>query len=275
MMSVLWLVPYGDNWGGVVERNGSICANNLHKQSPSLTPEAGNNKVEDCGPGEVPCQMDRLRNLMKTWLSLFETWQQTRGTVTPMICLTSIVFPPNWESHGNNPRTSTSAHPSPSLVSLGTLRKGWSPYDQKRRTNISSQSENGECRGPTLVEVQKLYGKLLHTTLAHPDGRPYLTSLEAMLGIFHDNPHLPWTPPRQVPSDLDWWTTELSKPTIRRSIPTAHTVHDIAAFLDASSSTGIAIVIGTRWRVWRLLPGWDTDRRNIGWAEAVGFKLLV
>ena len=37
-MSVLWLVPYGDNWGGgVVERNGSICANNLHKQSPSST----------------------------------------------------------------------------------------------------------------------------------------------------------------------------------------------------------------------------------------------
>ena len=37
MMSALWLVPYGDNWGGVVERNGCICANNLHKQSPSLT----------------------------------------------------------------------------------------------------------------------------------------------------------------------------------------------------------------------------------------------
>ena len=38
-MSVLWLVPYGDNQGGgVVERNGSICANNLHKQSPSSMP---------------------------------------------------------------------------------------------------------------------------------------------------------------------------------------------------------------------------------------------
>ena len=36
-MSVLWLVPYGDNWGGVVERNGYICANNSHKQSPCLT----------------------------------------------------------------------------------------------------------------------------------------------------------------------------------------------------------------------------------------------
>ena len=42
MMSVLWLVPYGDNQGGgVVERNGSICANNLHKQSPNSTPLVG------------------------------------------------------------------------------------------------------------------------------------------------------------------------------------------------------------------------------------------
>ena len=36
-MLVLWLVPYGNNWGGVVERNGSICAKNLHKQFPSST----------------------------------------------------------------------------------------------------------------------------------------------------------------------------------------------------------------------------------------------
>lgn len=54
-----------------------------------------------------------------------------------------------------------------------------------------------------------------------------------------------------------------------------HTVRDIAAFSDASSSTGIAIIIGTRWKAWKLLPGWDANHRNIGWAEAVGFKLLV
>jgi hypothetical protein len=45
--------------------------------------------------------------------------------------------------------------------------------------------------------------------------------------------------------------------------------------LDASSGTGIAIVVQGRWRAWRLLPGWDRGNRDIGWAEAVGFELLV
>lgn len=146
---------------------------------------------------------------------------------------------------------------------------------EKKDKYLLAIQEWRTSRTHTLAETQKLYGKLLHATLAHPDGRPYLASLEAMLGIFHDNPHLPRTPPRQVPYDLDWWAIELSKPTIGRGIPTAHAVRDIAAFSDASSSTGIAIVIGTRWRAWKLIPGWDTNYRNIGWAEAVGFEFLV
>ena len=146
---------------------------------------------------------------------------------------------------------------------------------EKKEKYILAIKEWRKSRVHTLAEAQKLYGKLLHATLAHPDGRPYLASLEAMLGIFHNNPHLPRTPPRQVPADLDWWITELAKPTIGRSIPTAHEVHDISAFSDASSSTGIAIVIGTRWRAWKLTPGWNADQRDIGWAEAVGFEFLA
>ena len=38
----------------------------------------------------------------------------------------------------------------------------------------------------TLSDVQKIYGKLLHTCLIVPEGRAYLTKLEKMLGIFHD-----------------------------------------------------------------------------------------
>ena len=53
-MSVLWLVPYGDNRGGVVERNGSICANNLHKQSPSSTTGA---EVYSCAEDERFCDL--------------------------------------------------------------------------------------------------------------------------------------------------------------------------------------------------------------------------
>ena len=148
-------------------------------------------------------------------------------------------------------------------------------HPEKKTKYLLAIKEWRKSRTHTLGEAQRLYGKLAHATLAHPDGRPYIASLEAMLGIFHDSPHLPRTPPRQLPEDLDWWITELSKSTIGRSIPTAHEVHVIPAYSDASSSTGIAIVIGTRWRAWRLLPGWNTDKRDIGWAEAVGFELLI
>jgi hypothetical protein len=47
----------------------------------------------------------------------------------------------------------------------------------------------------TLEEVQKLYGKLLHASLIIPMGRAYLTNLETMLGIFHNSPFKPRTPP--------------------------------------------------------------------------------
>src|ERR1019366_4758793 len=34
-------------------------------------------------------------------------------------------------------------------------------------------------------------------------------------------------------------------------------------------------MIGHKWRAWRLAPGWQSQGRNIQWAEAVGFELLV
>ena len=47
------------------------------------------------------------------------------------------------------------------------------------------------------------------------------------------------------------------------------------AFSDASSGFGVGITIGKSWWAWRLLPGWKADGRDIGWAEAVGFELLI
>ena len=37
----------------------------------------------------------------------------------------------------------------------------------------------------------------------------------------------------------------------------------------------MGIVIGEHWRAWRLLPGWNSGGRDIGWAEALGFYLLA
>lgn len=130
-------------------------------------------------------------------------------------------------------------------------------------------------RTKTLEEVQKLYGKLLHASLVIPQGRAYLTNLEKALGIFHDNPWKPRTPPKGSIDDLRWWEDTLSSPLTPFPVPSDYPVRDIGAFSDASTSVGIAIVVGTRWRAWKLREGWQEGGRDIGWAEAVGFELLV
>ncbi|GLB39889.1 putative tyrosine recombinase [Lyophyllum shimeji] len=127
----------------------------------------------------------------------------------------------------------------------------------------------------TLQEAQKLYGKLLHACLVVPSGRAYLTNLETFLGVFHNSPFVPHTPPRDTPGDLYWWKQTLTRPLLCRPLPGPREIFDINAYSDASSEVGIGITIGDRWRAWRLLPGWKTDGRDIGWAEAVGFELLI
>jgi hypothetical protein len=127
----------------------------------------------------------------------------------------------------------------------------------------------------TLAQVQGLYGKLLHACLVIREGRAFLTSLEAMLSIFHDRPFVPRTPPRGTAYDLEWWSRTLQRPEILKEVPGPISVHDLKAYSDASSGVGIGITINDKWRAWRLLPGWKADGREIGWAEAVGFEFLV
>ena len=126
-----------------------------------------------------------------------------------------------------------------------------------------------------LEETQKLYGKLLHASLVLPAGRAYLTTLEKLMASFSENPFVPHHAPRHTTADLSWWLNALNSPRISRSIPGPASVTDRHAFSDASSGFGIGIVIGNRWRAWRLIPGWKADGRDIGWAEAVGFEFLA
>lgn len=127
-------------------------------------------------------------------------------------------------------------------------------------------------------QTESLYGKLLHACLVVPSGRAYLTTLESMLAVAARNPHLERHDDKRLEADLCWWKHRLEDPArLTREIPYPLPLTDVAAFSDASSGFGIAIVIGSRWRAWRLLPGWQTrdGQREIGWAEAVGFELLA
>ena len=147
--------------------------------------------------------------------------------------------------------------------------------DAKKQKYLACIEEWQRRRTHNLAQVQSLYGKLLHSCLVIREGRAYLTSLEAMLSISHNSPFIPHTPPRGTSQDLQWWAKTLRKSNIFRDIPGPIVIDDFEAYSDASSGTGIGIVIGNRWRAWRLLPGWKSDGREIGWAEAVGFEFLV
>ena len=147
--------------------------------------------------------------------------------------------------------------------------------EKKRTKYLAAIMQWKEKHTHNLLEMQQLYGKLLHASLVIPPGRAYLTSLEAMLGCFHHNAFLPRTPPRDTPSDLEWWERRLSQPSSPRPIPTPSPLSDYNAYSDASSGVGITITIGPKWRAWQLFPGWKSQGRDIQWAEAIGFELLI
>ncbi|KAF8627886.1 hypothetical protein AX17_006105, partial [Amanita inopinata Kibby_2008] len=98
-----------------------------------------------------------------------------------------------------------------------------------------------------ISELQKLYGKLMHVTNAIPQGCAYLTGLKFMLPWFLHDPHKPRKAPRSVNIDLQWWLGRLTLPPLPRPIPAPVEIHNIQAYSDASSSTGIGIIIGQQW----------------------------
>jgi hypothetical protein len=128
----------------------------------------------------------------------------------------------------------------------------------------------------TLRDAQRLYGKLLHTAHLVKEGRAYLTEFERMFPAFSEKPFMPRTFPTALLTDLQWWSDLLSHPPISAPIRGVVDVVELPAWSDASTSSGVAIVLGSQWRAWKLHPDWDAQRnRGIGWLEAVGFELLV
>ena len=147
--------------------------------------------------------------------------------------------------------------------------------DEKKAKYLAAIADWGSKRTHDLLEAQKLYGKLFHAALVIPAGRAHLTSMEAMLASFSNSPFVPHTPPRDTPDDLAWWTHQLGQASISSPILKPQPLLERNAYSDASSGVGVAITIGPRWRAWRLAPGWKSQGRDIQWAEAISFELLV
>ncbi|GAV98639.1 reverse transcriptase ribonuclease h [Lentinula edodes] len=148
----------------------------------------------------------------------------------------------------------------------------------KKRRKYLEEIADWEQRGSHNAEqVAKMYGKLLHVSLVLPIGRTYLIELEKFAAeLSHEAPLTKHRAPRRWPADLLWWKSTLSSP-ISAPIPGPADLIDVHGYSDASSGYGIGLYIKGFWRAYRLLPGWKgkDGERDIGWAEAVGFYLLV
>jgi hypothetical protein len=177
-----------------------------------------------------------------------------------------------WERSKDVPFSST----PPYLGFIWDLAARTVSLSPQKREKYMAATKGWEARHKhTLEQVQSLHGKLLHATLVLPMGRAYLTNLESMLSIFGDSPHHPRAPPRECPANIRWWKHQLTTNPFTRSVLTPGIVDDPNAFSDVSLGIGIAIWIDGQWRAWKLKPGWKSEGRDIGWAEAIGFELLV
>jgi hypothetical protein len=72
---------------------------------------------------------------------------------------------------------------------------------------------------------------------------------------------------------LTWWQKELAKPDYVRKLKPLGPLRDFGIYVDASTSWGVAVVIGERWHAFRLVPGWKRSGIDICWLEAVALEL--
>ncbi|QRV96827.1 Reverse transcriptase domain protein [Ceratobasidium sp. AG-Ba] len=130
----------------------------------------------------------------------------------------------------------------------------------------------------TLKECQHLLGSLIHCCLVIPDGRPHLSGLIDFIAGFPHADKLRFLARKstdRASSEADWWINKLSEPSLAFTISATPPRLNLRIYMDASSSFGLGVIFNNEWQAWRLLHGWDKDRRNIGWAEAVAVKLAV
>ncbi|KXN87321.1 hypothetical protein AN958_08946 [Leucoagaricus sp. SymC.cos] len=155
--------------------------------------------------------------------------------------------------------------------------------EEKRQKHLGrvrsfiTQYQRGKC---TLLEVQKIHGSLCYISFVYCDGRSRLPSISNFSMRFdRSNSSQALYPPRSMISDLRWWLRRLEDPNIYRDLTPLGPPCDPGFYVDASTSWGIGIILGSSWMAFRLLPNWkDADgppSRDICWLETVAVEILA
>ncbi|KDN33138.1 hypothetical protein RSAG8_13773, partial [Rhizoctonia solani AG-8 WAC10335] len=130
----------------------------------------------------------------------------------------------------------------------------------------------------SLKDTQAVIGTLVHCCLVITEGRPRLAGIIALGAIFPQAWGQRFTKLRPSPralDDVDWWISRLASGPFHCPLTPPPPLNDIPIYSDASTSFGLGVVVNGKWSSWRLLHGWKTKDRGIGWAEAVAVELAL
>jgi hypothetical protein len=125
----------------------------------------------------------------------------------------------------------------------------------------------------TLHDLQEIHGALCHLSFVYREGASRLSTLSNAMSPFRGNRFACRWLSNSVLDTLTWWQRELSKPDYVRKLKPLGPLRDFGIYVDASTSWGVAVVIGERWHALKLVPGWKHSGIDICWLEAVALEL--
>ena len=178
--------------------------------------------------------------------------RKTAGT--PTAWLTSTPCPMSWAFRGRSRRTFPSAPQCRSSASCGTSTRAWSAFRTAGRKSISKPSWTGKPNLNMLWTkyrscTENCYRPATFSPLVKPTSPPWRASWLSSIIVLSA-----LSPPHRTASDLQWWKSRLLQPTLTRSIPGPTPIIDANIYSDASSETGIGIMVGDEWLLFLLLP---------------------
>jgi len=127
----------------------------------------------------------------------------------------------------------------------------------------------------TRKEAESLLGMLVHCSLALPESHSRLPALSRFMSDFSNakSPFSRFAIPSTVLADTVWWRHILMFSNCHTMLHRPPEPQDILFTVDAATSYGIGVVFGCHWESWKLLPGWNSHGRDIGWGEMVAIEL--
>jgi hypothetical protein len=126
----------------------------------------------------------------------------------------------------------------------------------------------------SLTDLQELHGSLCHLCFVIMDGASRIAVFSNAMSGFKGNNFIKRKLSNTAYKALVWWHGKLSDASIYRQLRPLGVLRDFGIYVDASTSWGVAVVIGKRWFAWQLAPDWKRPGTDICWLESVAIELL-